>query len=172
MKIFFALILFASGALLSGCATGKNVVLDTVGPAPAQTLSANSNEDTLMVYSAYEVNADFNARDPNRPEYSDYKIFSADGKILRRVHNNSGTILQDPAQIKLPAGKYRVVARANGYGYVTVPIIIEAKQNTILHLEGGDAWPDESLFNQTNAVCLPDGQIIGWKNASDSLSSE
>lgn len=172
MKNSLVLILAAVGALLSGCATGKNVVLDTVGPVPAQTLSANSNKGTLMVYSAYKVNADFNAPDSNRPEYSDYKIFTDDGKILRRVHNNSGTILQDPAQIKLPAGKYRVVARANGYGHVTIPVIIEARRKTILHLEGDDAWPDESLFNRTNAVRLPDGQIIGWENASDSLSSE
>jgi len=35
----------------------------------------------LVVYSAYEVNADFNARDPRRPEYSDYRIFTADGNL-------------------------------------------------------------------------------------------
>jgi hypothetical protein len=49
---------------------------------------------------------------------------------------------------------------------VTVPIIIVAQQNTILHLEGGGSWPDESAFNQTNAVRLPDGIIVGWKAAS------
>jgi len=36
-----------------------------------------------------------------------------------------------------------------------------------LHLEGGSSWPNESAFNQTNAVRLPDGQIIGWKAASN-----
>jgi hypothetical protein len=167
MKTFFTLIAIAAGALLSGCATGKNgLALDTVGPPLPQPTATISNNGTLVVYSAYEVNADFNARDPNRPEYSDYKILTTDGKLLQRVHNNSGTILQDAVPVALPPGKYNVVARANGYGYVTVPVMIVAQQNTILHLEGGGSWPDESAFNQTNAVRLPDGLIVGWKAAS------
>jgi hypothetical protein len=168
MKTFFTLMLIMAGALLLGCATGRNgLALDTVGPPLSQPTAANSTNGTLVVYSAYEVNADFNSRDPYRPEYSDYKIFTADGKLLQRVHNNSGTILQDPVAVGLPPGKYRVSARANSYGYVTVPVIVEAQQSTILHLEGGSSWPNESAFNQTNAVRLPDGQIIGWKAASN-----
>ena len=120
-----------------------------------------------MVYSAYEVNADFNSRDPYRPEYSDYRIFTPDGKLLRRVHNNSESILQDPVSVELPPGKYQVIARANGYGPVTVPVMIAARENTILHLEGGGSWSKEAEFNQTNAVRLPDGQIIGWRAATN-----
>ena len=63
--------------------------------------------------------------------------------------------------------RYRVVAQANGYGRVTIPVVIEAHQTTVLHLEGGGSWPSEAEFNQTNAVRLPDGQIIGWKSASN-----
>jgi len=125
--------------------------------------SSVSTNGTLLVYSAFRRNADFNSRDPNRPEYSDYEIFSPDGQLQQRVHNNTGTILQDAASVTLPAGKYQIKARANGYGFVTVPVIIAEQQNTILHLEGGGFWPDESAFNQTNAVRLPDGLIIGWK---------
>jgi len=166
MKIHFTLTLIMAGALLSGCATGQNeVVLDTVGPPLSQRAATSSTKGMLVVYSAYEVNADFNSRDPDRPEYSDYRIFTLDGKLLQRVHNNSGTILQDPVSVELPPGKYHVIARANGYGYVTVPVIIAARQNTILHLEGGGSWPDESAFDQTNAVRLPDGQIVGWRNS-------
>ena len=86
---------------------------------------------------------------------------------MQRVHNNSGTILQDAVPVALPPGKYNVVARANGYGYVTVPVMILAQQNTILHLEGGGFWPNESAFNHTNAVLLPDGVVIGWKAATN-----
>jgi hypothetical protein len=168
MKTSLTLIAIAAGALLSGCATGKNgLALDTVGPPPFSPAATGSTltGGTLVVYSAFKRNADFNALDPNRPEYSDYKILTTDGKLLQRVHNNSGTILQDVVPVALPPGKYNVVARANGYGYVTVPIMIVAQQNTILHLEGGGSWPDESAFNQTNAVRLPDGLIVGWKAA-------
>jgi hypothetical protein len=170
MKTFFTLIAIAAGALLSGCATGKNgLALDTVGPPPFQPAASGSTltNGTLVVYSAFRRNADFNALDPNRPEYSDYKILTADGNLLQKVHNNSGTIIQDVVPVALPPGKYNVVARANGYGYLTIPIIIEANQNTILHLEGGGFWPDESVFNQTNAVRLPDGLVIGWKAATN-----
>ncbi|HEY1717050.1 MAG TPA: hypothetical protein VGH42_02000 [Verrucomicrobiae bacterium] len=159
--------LIVAGSFLSGCATGKNgTVLDTVGPSLPQPAAISTN-GTLVVYSAYEVNADFNARDPNRPEYSDYRIFTTDEKLLQRVRNNSGTILQDPLSVQLPPGKYNVIARANGYGYLTIPVIIAARQNTILHLEGGGSWPHEPASNQTNAVRLPDGQVIGWKVATN-----
>jgi hypothetical protein len=168
MKTYFTSTAILAVALLSGCATGKNgLVLDTVGP-PFQPAASNSTltNGTLVVYSAFRRNADFNALDPNRPEYSDYKIFDTDGKLLQRVHNNSGTILQDAVPVELSPGKYNVVARANGYGYVTIPVMIVAQQDTILHLEGGGFWPNESAFNQTNAVRLPDGQIVGWKAAA------
>jgi hypothetical protein len=157
------------GTLLSGCASDRSgLVLDPVGPPPGQSSTTSSSTNgTLVVYSAYDVDANWNARDPRRPVYSDYKIFSPDGNLLRAVHNNSGTILQDPVPVELPVGKYRVMANANGYGRITIPVVIEAHQTTVLHLEGGGSWPDESVFNQTNAVRLPDGQIIGWKSASN-----
>jgi hypothetical protein len=125
-----------------------------------------SDEGTLLVYSACTRNADFAGRDLRRPEYSDYKIVSTDGKQMQRVHNNTGTIFQDPRPVELAPGKYNIFARVNGYGHLTVPVIIEAGRTTVLHLEGGDPWREESVFNQTNAVRLPDGQIIGWKAAS------
>ncbi len=162
MTTFLTSNIVAAGVLLAGCATGKGgIILDAIGPVPGQPAAISSTNGTLMVYSAYEANADFNSRDPYRPEYSDYRIFSTDGKLLQRVHNNSGTIFQDPLPVELSAGKYLVIARANGYGYVTVPVIIEARRSTVLHLEGDHSWPDESVFNQTNAVRLPDGQIVG-----------
>jgi hypothetical protein len=164
MKIFLTSNIVAAGVLLAGCATGKSgMTLDAVGPVPSQPAAVSSTNGTLVVYSAYEVNADFNSRDPYRPEYSDYRIFTTGGKLLQRVHNNSGTVLQDPVSVGLPPGQYRVSARANGYGYVTVPVIIEPEQSTILHLEGDVSWLNEAGFNPANAVRLPGGQIVGWR---------
>jgi hypothetical protein len=168
MKTSFALMLILAIAILSGCVTGKNgLVLDLVGPSPDQPATANSTNGTLLVYSAYDVNADFAGRNRRSPEYSDYKILTTDGNLLQIVHNNSGTILQDPLAVELPPGKYRVVAHSNGYGYVTVPIVIMSRQITIMHLEGDGFWPDESAFNKTNAVRLPGGVIVGWKAAPE-----
>jgi hypothetical protein len=168
MKAISASLTAVAGIFLLGCATGKSgLALDTVGPIPAQAAPVPAISGTLVVYSAYDVNTDFNSRDPYRPEYSDYKIYTAAGKLLRRVHNDSGTLLQDPMPVKLPIGEYRLVARANGYGFVTVPVIIAAHQTTVLHLEGGGMWPDKSTFNQTDAVRLPDGRIVGWQASSN-----
>ena len=166
MKSFIPLLAVTAGALLTGCATHHPLALETVGPARFQpmTLDATATAGSLMVYSAYRRNADFNALDSRRPEYSDYKIFAADGTLLEHVQNNSGTALQDPVAVALPPGKYTVIARANGYGFVTVPVLVAARQTTVLHLEGGDPWPGTSGFNQTNAVRLPDGRVIGWRN--------
>lgn len=166
MKGFFLLITLPAAGLLSGCATGDQMVLDPVGPPPAQLVAGSTSATgTLLVYSATRRNADFDARDSRTSEYSDYKILSAGGTLLERVRNNSGSVLQDPAPVTLPPGKYTVVARANGYGLVAVPVKLSAGQTTVLHLEGSDPWPDKSAFNQTNAVCLPDGQTVGWKTS-------
>jgi hypothetical protein len=167
MKGFFILMLILTITFLSGCVTGKNgVALDPVGPSPGQLAADDASNGTLVVYSAYDVNADFGGRDRRSPVYSDYKIFSDDGKVLMKIHNNSGTILQDPVGVELSPGEYHVVAHVNGYvGYVAVPVVIASRKTTILHLEGDGFWPDQAAFNQTNAVRLPDGRIIGWKAA-------
>jgi len=165
MKLNLLVAVGGIGLLLSGCATSKNgTVLDRVGPAPASPPFSADAPGTLLVYSAYEVNADFNSRDPHRPHYSNYRILSTDGNLLQRVHNNSGTLLQRPTEVNLPPGTYSIVARANGYGTVTVPVLIAPGQETILHLEGGAKWPNPKAFNPANDVRLPDGDIVGWKS--------
>lgn len=166
MNRFRALIAIMAGAFLSGCATdNKRLVLDAVGPDPTlpQIAGTVATNGCLVVYSAYRRNADFNTRDSYRPESSDYKIFSNTGAFWQRIHNNSGNSLQSVVPVTLPAGEYKVKARANGYGYVVVPVVIMTKQTTILHLEGDGNWPNPSMFNQTNAVRLPDGLVVGWK---------
>jgi hypothetical protein len=144
----------------------SDLVLDTAGPTPGQPAPAASGPGFLIVFSAGKVNADFNSPDPNRREYSDYKILDSDNKLVKRVHNVTEDIMQGPVLVELPPGKYFVVARSNGYGVVTVPVIIASAQQTILHLDGRNTWPNESSFNQNNAVRLPDGEVVGWKSAS------
>lgn len=159
---------FAASIALSGCVTERtHFAIATVGPVPKESQQVGTGDGVLVVYSAYKRNADFNSSDPNRPEHSDYKILNADGSLFRRVHNVTKTVFEDAVPIALAPGKYEVVARANEYGYLEIPVRIEAEQTTILHLEGGDFWSNVSEFNETNSVRLPDGQIIGWKSASD-----
>jgi hypothetical protein len=166
MRIISKSALIVACAFLAGCAGMKNdLVLDTVGPMPGQAALAGSGPGTLIVYSAEKVNADFNSRDPNRREYSDYKILDSNKKLVRRVHNATEDIFQGAVSVGLPPGKYFIVARSNGYGVVTVPVTIETGLQTILHLDG--RWPNQPALSPNNAVRLPDGDVVGWKNASN-----
>jgi hypothetical protein len=154
--------------LLSGCASHANkLALAPVGPAPMPTADGQSTDGSLVVYSALESYPDLNAEnagwDTKHQDYSSYKILRADGTPLKSVANNAGRWTLHPQQVELPAGEYRIVAEANGYGRVKVPIIIAVNRVTVLHLDGDGFWPHEYGFNTTNSVQLPNGQIIGWR---------
>ena len=156
-------------ALLSGCASpGPGLVLDPVGPPPFPSAAAGST-GTLKVFSAFQQGADFNSQ-LYRRHYTDYEILSADGKRLQWVRNDSGTSVEAPRRVELPAGTYRVVAHANGYGEVTVPVVVRPNQVTTVHLEGSPSWPNRSQLAPSDSVRLPDGEIAGWRANSDSSS--
>ena len=160
MHNMFAIL--SSAALLAGCASGQHsLTLAPVGPPTHQPVAVNDN-GTLVVFSAYEVTAINQGDYEHRRHYTDYKLFSKDGKLLQVVHNDSNTVLREATHVNLAPGQYRVVARANGYGLVTVPLVIAKGQLTTIHLEGGGPWENE-VRNQADAVRLPDGQIVGWR---------
>jgi len=151
--------------LLTGCMSRPSaLVLDPVGPAPASPEFASAN-GKLIVYSAFDAHAHFNDL-PYRRYYSDYGIYSEEGKLLRTVHNRSNTPLELPREVELPAGDYRIVARANGYGMATVPVRIAAHRITSVHLEGGRV----AHLEPDNSVKLPDGRIVGWKANAEAVT--
>jgi len=163
MKTYHTVVLLTAATLWSGCAFGpRGMVLDPVGPSPS-SVAENNGEGSLIVYTAYEVVGPGVGDYEHRRHYSDYKIDSEDGKLLQAVHNDVGTSLKEAARVKLPAGRYRVVANANGYGTVTVPVVVGSNRLTVVHLEGGASWPDMAADNQASAVRLPDGEIVGWR---------
>ena len=166
MRLTGAIGILATTALLAGCASrGPALVLAPIGPAPFPRAPAGST-GTLEVFSAFEQGADFNSQ-LYRRRYTDYRIFSADDKLMQTVRNDAGTLVEAPKQVKLPVGAYRVVARANGYGEVTVPVVIRADQVTTVHLEGGPSWPNRRQLTESNPVRLPDGEIAGWRASAD-----
>jgi hypothetical protein len=170
MKLLVTTGLLATVALLSGCASQRPaLVLDPVGPAPVPAGVAGSS-GTLMVFSAFRQGANFNGP-PYRRQYTDYKILSPTGKLLQWVRNDGGTLVAAPKPVALPTGTYRVVARANGYGEITVPVVIRPNQATLVHLEGSASWPDRKQLAASNPVRLPDGEIAGWRASVDRSST-
>ncbi len=154
--------LFLAAVWLAGCAsTPRGLVLEPVGPAPAGAVGG-SGPGSLMVFSALDTAPDFN-QSPYRQRYTDYRIYPAEGNhLLKAVHNDSGKLIDGPVRVELPAGNYHVSAKANGYGQVTVPVVIKAGQTTAVHLEGSHWWPRGSAIFDADPVRLPGGQIVGW----------
>ena len=168
MKAYYTVVLLTAATLWSGCAFGpRGMVLEPVGPSPA-SVAEGPGEGALVVYTAYEVNFVSAGDYEHRHHYTNYKIFTADGKLLRTVKNDVGAEFRQAAHVSLSAGTYRVVANANGYGTVTVPVVIGANRLTVVHLEGGASWPDMAADSRASAVRLPDGEIVGWRAATDS----
>lgn len=150
-------------AWLAGCASSNQARIEPVGPRPSAAAVQSGDNGTLIVYSAFATDADFYNRNPYGRRYTDYKILTADGHLVEKVHNNNDTVVQDAVPVNLPPGSYQVKAQSNGYGRVTVPVVIAANQTTILHLDGGGAWQKRESFNETNTVRLPGGDIIGYR---------
>jgi len=161
LRVMLAWTLLLVSLSLVGCASnGPGLVLDPVGP-PVFQPSAGSN-GTLVVFSAYDPNAHFNSL-PYRRVHSDYSLLAVDGTRLQTIHNDNGTSVEGPKAVPLPAGEYRVVALANGYGTVTVPVVVGVNQTTVVHLEGGSPWGNKAPTAEVKSVRLPDGEIVGWR---------
>jgi hypothetical protein len=120
--------------LVCGCAGHRRseIVLDTV--TPESSARAPEERSGLIVYTATDPHAHFDGSSYHM-YYSDYEVRSEAGDLIKKVHNDSGTVIEGPVEVKLPAGRYRVHARANGYGWVTVPVVIEAGRVTTVHLD-------------------------------------
>jgi hypothetical protein len=165
IKPLLALGFLASTALLAGCAADRAaLVLAPVGPSALDSPAFSSN-GILIVYSAFEQTPDFNSL-PYREHFTDYTVYSAQDRLLQVVHNDLPGSLEGPREVVLPAGAYRVLARANGYGLVTVPVVIEANRVTTVHLEGGGSWSRATPQTDGCLVKLPHGEIIGWQAGS------
>jgi len=138
MKTIFTSLMAMTGALLCGCAADhNNTAWAPVGPATGQVATAEPDpgSGSLVVYSAPDVNPELNSRDDRRQTYTDYKILTEQGSLVKYVHNDSGTLSQKPVPVSLPAGKYKVAAYANGYGSVTLPVIIAPGRVTMVRLD-------------------------------------
>jgi hypothetical protein len=131
---------FAGISLICGCAFQDHpdgaLVLDAVGPSHIQS-NGTASGGTLVVYTAPDPQAHFNSS-PYHTYYSDYQILSEQGALIRKVTNDSGTVIEGPVEVSLPGGHYRVHARSNGFGWVTVPVAVEPGKVTLVHLDSGE----------------------------------
>jgi len=151
--------LAAVALILSACATPPLVVDQPIGPyEPARP----SNLGTLIVYSDTEsLNGD--------PEYlvhTNYTVLTSEGALVLEVDNHNSTVDIHPTPIALPAGRYKVIAKNQRYGDVSLVAVIQPGRETVIDLNE-DMLPVRSAragnAEADDWVRLPSGQIIGSK---------
>ncbi|HVM60961.1 MAG TPA: hypothetical protein VMV72_08845 [Verrucomicrobiae bacterium] len=158
MKRLLILWWLAGATLAMSCAlTTKPVVLGTVGPDPSAPASATAT-GFLKVYSAvkcYPYDRQFYYG------HTDYGVYDTKGTRVRSVRNAASYHDLAPALVSLPAGRYDVVAWADGYELVKVPVVIRTGQLTEVNLEA-DRKPDVTATTEDSVVRMDDGRIVGW----------
>ena len=180
MKRISALTLVGTMACLTGCATGSPEIRlsEAVGPAPGAASEAG-NASTLQVYSArqrqayidvnleeFRMNNDFGRNDfLYEAAPGDYTICTADGQVLRRVHNSRNSEDETPAVVNLAPGRYTVLAQARDLGTVEVPIVVEPGKRTVVNLQRYRRIADTA--EKTELVWLPGSMVVGWKAAEN-----
>ena len=175
MKFAIVIVVSSSVACLVGCASTPQIAIsEGVGPAPMERAEA-PGKSVLQVYSA-RVKA---LTDLNREEFlwnndfgknaflyeaahTDYTICTRDGKVLQRVRNARNPNDPEPAVVPLPPGNYEVKANARGFGLVTIPVVIEPGNVTMVNLQRGEN-PVVASVAKSNAVLLGDYRIVGWR---------
>jgi hypothetical protein len=143
--------------LWPGCSSPpKREVLQPVGPAPQ--LSAHpENAGYLVVYSAWSHFVD----QGSTGHHSRYTVSADDGTFSRVIINHADRFDEGPLRLALPAAAYHVSARSAHFGRVNVPVVIKERQTTFVYLDGSSHLQAPSA-EQTSAVRLPDGEIVGW----------
>lgn len=132
-----------------------------VGPPRVQQLGSEG-QGGLRVFSAWDG---LEMVDPDHEQHTGYVIRSADG-LVRRIRNRCGSFGQDPVTVSLPTGSYTVEARAANFGLVCVPVLIQARQITIVYLDG-NARPKGAGLAGEDFVKLPNGQLVGLRSHSE-----
>jgi hypothetical protein len=87
---------------------------------------------SLEVYSATD---EFNDGGTLYYAHGAYAIYTLDGKLFKDVENHISRSDELPETVSLPIGSYRVVARSERDGYVSVPVMIGNGRRTIVDLD-------------------------------------
>jgi hypothetical protein len=117
-----------------------------------------------VVYSAWSSLGDSVAH------RSRYTIRADDGKFSKEVVNHVDTFDEGPVRVSLAPGAYHLTARAQRYGSVLVPVVIQEGKTTYVHLDGAP-HSDTGLSEGSDVIKLPDGQIVGWSATRNNLTA-
>ncbi len=143
--------------LLASCASTP-LTLAPVGPGPQARPGTERGMGDLQVYSEPE---EYSEQELSYFPHTDYQLFTADGRHLRRVWNHSSHEDETPAVVSLLPGQYVVQAQAEFYGRVSVPVVIEPNRLTRVILQPG--WNPGANVVRSELVQIPQGYCVGWR---------
>lgn len=156
---FMRCFLWLGISVLAGCATPKGqLVVGTVGPQnPRGSTSGGSGQ--LQVFTQTVQNNDGGIL---YLVHTAYWIYTTNGFKVKAVQNHVGPNDMAPMVVVIPAGWYHVIARADRYGIITVPTVIEGNRITQIYLDGAGR---PVIFGEDPArlVHLPGGPAIGFR---------
>jgi hypothetical protein len=143
-----------------GCASAPpttEVTLDPIGPHLAGP--SRGSQGFLRVHTA--TTDEQSGKIPYQV-HTPYWVYSEGGEKVRSVANHVGITDQSPMTVRLPSGRYRVLARADGLGLVTVPILVSGGMLTEVFLQhrGMDVPTGTS---EAELVRLPGGRVAGHR---------
>jgi hypothetical protein len=157
MKWLNAAIIVTAMLAEMGCSSTHNLaVTEPVGPGRSEAARSGA----LQVYTATEEHADGD-NTYYRP-HKEYLVYTKKGQKVKFVLNHVGTMDETPSIVYLASGSYDVLAEAEGYGRVRIPVVIKANRTTVVHLERG--WKAPENAQASDLVRMPDGQPIGWRS--------
>ena len=120
-------------------------------------LTHSEEQGSLVVFSAWQKTG---TDDPEHDHHSSYDVLKGN-VVLRHVRNYFDPMLDEPVEVPLPAGNYKVRARAQGYGFVAVPVVIAPGRVTRVYLDGSSQG-ELAEAPISEQVRLPDGRVVGW----------
>ena len=140
-----------------GCSSTHHLaVTEPVGPG----ISEVARSGALQVYTATRSRSvgDNTYYYPHKG----YLVYNEAGQRVKYVRNHLGITDETPSLANLAPGSYVVVAEAEGYGQVRIPVVVKANRTTVVHLERGWKAPEDA--QASDLVQMPDGQPIGWRS--------
>ncbi|MDR0534660.1 MAG: hypothetical protein LBH01_11985 [Verrucomicrobiales bacterium] len=146
-------VLNASSARLNG----DFVIQEPLGPQPSG-LATRIAQGYLTVYTPTDTVDDGQI---NYYPHTGYTVYTVSGNKIKAVLNRDSVHDEQPQQVALPAGTYKIKT-----DFQTVAtVVIENGKTTVVNLD------DDTILNipkdaGNHLVKTPDGKIIGWKAAA------
>ena len=122
---------YLSGATIAYAGDRSTLSLGFVTPRHLEDRGELS-QGQLTVYSATDRSEDGGLE---YYAHSSYAVYTADGRLFKRVENHLSATDETPDMVSLPIGSYVVEARSAKNGCIRRLVTIEKGRQTVLHLD-------------------------------------